>query len=173
MHNNFKPLLFTTTVRNPERIKLFLSILFEFDNMILTNDLIKDICLKIFIKRLYKPTKANSSIIRKWQEQEDLTKDDALFLYDNNIQNHKEAGFDKGWTSRFDTWYKICKEFGLVDYSMNNKIIFTEIGKFLISYNQFAEQIVFTSIFCKYQRNNPFRNVDNQNKPLILLLKTI
>ena len=56
---------------------------------------------------------------------------------------------------------------------MNNKIIFTEIGKFLIGNNQFAEQIVFTNIFCKYQRNNPFRNVDNQNKPLILLLKTI
>lgn len=41
--NEYKPLLFTTTLRNPERIKSFLSIIAKYDKEILTNKLIDKI----------------------------------------------------------------------------------------------------------------------------------
>lgn len=171
--SNFKPLLFTTTMRNPERIKFFLSILAGFNGQILTNELIKEICLKLFEKGLYRPTRASAKIKTKWNNDEELSITEACFLYDNNPQQHKEAGFDRGWPSRFDTWFKISKELGFVNYSINNPIVISDAGKMLLENTPFAEQIVFANAFAKYQRNNPFRRVDNENIPLILLLKVI
>ena len=43
-------------------------------------------------------------------------------------QKHKEKGFDYGWDSRFDTWYKMLKEFGFVKYAMNEPIQITSTG---------------------------------------------
>jgi hypothetical protein len=93
------------------------------------------------------------------------------------LQHHKEAGFDKGWTSRFDTWYKFAKELGFVYYEMNKPIEFSQSGMQLVKSiePEFAhtENQVFLNAFVKYERNNPFRRVLNTNKPLILLLQTI
>ena len=95
----------------------------------------------------------------------------------NSPQDHKEAGFDKGWPSRFDTWYKFLKELGLVYYEIGKPIEISDAGKMLLKSKeegyQYLEKDVFLNCFVKYQRNNPFRTVSNSNKPLILLLKTI
>jgi hypothetical protein len=95
-------------------------------------------------------------------------------VFNDNPQNHGERGFDKGWPSRFDTWFKIAKEFGFIWYEMNQEIKFSESGLMLLDKdNPQYENIVFANVFAKYQRNNPFRRVNNKNKPLILLLKVI
>ena len=36
---------------------------------------------------------------------------------------HKETGFDKGWTSMFDTWYKLPMEFGFALPSVFGSVI--------------------------------------------------
>ena len=41
----YKPLLLTTTLRNPERIKKFLSVIAKYNGQILTNDVIMNIVL--------------------------------------------------------------------------------------------------------------------------------
>lgn len=100
-------------------------------------------------------------------------------IVDNSPQDHKEAGFDKGWPSRFDTWYKLPMEFGFLYYEMNQPIIISDIGKMLINAvtqetpDQQMIQNVFLNSMMKYQRKNPFRKVLNDNIPLILLLQVI
>ncbi len=48
----YKPLLFTTTVRNPERLKNFLSVLKEYDGQVLKNDVAEKIAGKIIRRRI-------------------------------------------------------------------------------------------------------------------------
>ncbi len=55
-----------------------------------------------------------------------------------NPQNHKEAGFSKGWASRFDTFFKFAKELGFVYYKNGGRIEFSEIGLKLVD-NEHAE----------------------------------
>ena len=47
---------------------------------------------------------------------------------ENNPQNHKEAGFEKGWASRFATYFDFAKELGFVYYWIGENIKFSEIG---------------------------------------------
>ena len=44
-------------------------------------------------------------------------------IIDMSPQKHKEAGFEYGWNSRFDTWYKMIKEFGFIKYAMGKLVI--------------------------------------------------
>ena len=50
-----KPLSFNTTLRNPERIAGFLSVLCNYEGKILTNEVIEDICCEVLIENLYVP----------------------------------------------------------------------------------------------------------------------
>lgn len=94
-------------------------------------------------------------------------------------QKHKEKGFDYGWDSRFDTWYKMLKEFGFVNYSMNEPIQITSTGHMIVDAyleeprNERKIQTVFLNALMKYQTNNPLRKTLNDNAPLPLLLRVI
>ena len=171
----YKPLLFTTTLRNPERLKTFLSILKKYNKHTLTNSLAKKICGEIIKNGLYKPTKLSLKVKRKFKEKILLTNKEVSKILSDNPQQHKEAGFDKGWPSRFDTWFKLAKELGFVFYRMNSKIKFSDIGLKLADAKNHKgfEQTAFINAFVKYQRNNPFRRVLNENIPFILLLQVI
>ena len=48
-----KPLSFSTTMRNPERISAFLQCIEPFEGKILTNSLIEEIVKKIIKNKLY------------------------------------------------------------------------------------------------------------------------
>lgn len=62
-----KPLSFSTTIRNPERI----------------------------------PKSEDETFSDKQLEK----------IIEMSPQKHKEAGFEYGWDSRFDTWYKMIKKY--------------------------------------------------------------
>ncbi|MDR3256998.1 MAG: AlwI family type II restriction endonuclease [Endomicrobium sp.] len=171
---DYKPLLFTTTMRNPERLKAFLSVLIEYDGKILTNSIIEKTAKILIQKGLYRPIRVSVSIKGKWNLGIDLSKKEVDKIFTDNPQQHKEAGFEKGWASRFDTWFKLGKELGFVWYCPNEKIEFSDSGKMLLdSAKPENEVLVFANAFAKYQRNNPFRAVANKNTPLILLIQTI
>jgi len=170
----YKPLLFTTTMRNPERLKGFLSVLNEYDGQILTNELINSISIRLIKEGLYKPTKASTPVKDKWKNEVELSDEEAKIVFNDNPQSHKEAGFDRGWPSRFDTWFKIAKELGFVWYKQNIPITFSDSGKMLLDKEKPEnETMVFANSFAKYQRNNPFRRVLNLNTPLVLLFEVI
>lgn len=170
----YKPLLFTTTLRNPERLKWFLAILKEYNGQVLTDALAEEVAGEIIRAGLYKPTKISTAVKKKIEAREPLTDTEVKKALEYNPQNHKEAGFSKGWASRFDTWFKIAKELGFVFYKNGEKIRFSEIGlKLVDNEHPEFEQQAFLNAFVKYQSNSPFRRVLNENAPLILLLNVI
>lgn len=177
----FKPLSFSTTMRNPARIADFLTFLLPYENIILTNDIINQVVTTLIMKKLYEPIYINRTPKLKsiLHEERDFSLDEVKEIIQNSPQDHKEAGFDKGWPSRFDTWYKLSMEFGFVYYEMNSKIKISSTGHMLIDAHSENpandEQIrnVFLNAMVKYQTNNPFRKNANDNSPLVLLLKVI
>lgn len=170
----YKPLLFTTTLRNPERLKWFLGVLKEYNGQILDDKLAEQIAGEIIRIGLYTPTKLSAHIKEKIKTKEPLTDQEVVKVLGDNPQNHKEAGFSKGWPSRFDTWFKLAKELGFVFYRSGEKIQFSEIGLMLVdSEHPEFEQQAFLNAFVKYQSNSPFRRVLNENVPLVLLLEVI
>ena len=172
--SEYKPLLFTTTMRNPERLKNFLTVLAEYDCEILTNEIIDKVAKSLIQKGLYQPMKVSSAVKDKWKNEIELNETETEKVFSDNPQSHKEAGFEKGWPSRFDTWFKIAKELGFVWYWQDEEIKFSESGKMLLDKGKPENELmVFANAFAKYQRQNPFRRVLNKNVPLILLIQTI
>ena len=180
-----KPLSFSTTIRNPERIAGFLACLKQFDGQVLTNELIDKIAKTVIKQKLYYTMfEKRTPELKTVLESEDITFSDAQLnvIVINSPQNHKEAGFEKGWPSRFDTWYKISKEFGFVYYEIGEAIKISQSGYMLCDAYEASNvdddvskkiQNVFLNALVKYSSNNPFRRNANKNIPLLLLLKLI
>ena len=61
----YKPLLYTTTVRNPERYKDFIHLLKKFDGQILNAELIENFERETFKCGLYRPTKRIPESVKK------------------------------------------------------------------------------------------------------------
>lgn len=192
----YKPLLFTTTIRNPQRIKGLLHILQRYDGQVLTEKLSVTIMGELVRFGLYRPMRTDSDIKRKWSStpkgefaEHLLTDDEVVRILKINPQNHKEAGFPKGFPSRFATIFDFAKELGFVYYEADQRIEFSKIGmkyadvlsvevsddgNIMVSERHPEyEQQAFLHAMCKYQRNNPFVRVRNDNVPLVLLLQTI
>jgi hypothetical protein len=180
-----KPLSFTTTLRNPERIAGFLTCLRKYNGHVLTNEVIEAVAKDLIGAKLYKTMflLRNPGLRSIYKDEEgSFSISDLNLIVTNSPQNHKEAGFDKGWPSRFDTWYKICKELGLAYYAMGEPISISESGNMLCDAYD-VESIpddpskvvrnVFLNALVKYNSNNPFRKNANKNVPLILLMRVI
>ena len=98
--SKIKPLSFSTTMRNPERIANFLSCLSHFEGQILTNQVIDDIVFNVINNKLYVPVYVNRNQKLKDIENDDdlsFSDDQVLDIIANSPQDHKEAGFDHGW----------------------------------------------------------------------------
>jgi hypothetical protein len=191
----YKPLLFTTTVRNPTRVKGLLKILSSFNGQILTNELAKKIMGELIRHGLYRPMIRIATVKKKWTDTKTgdfsnilLSDSEVRNMLKKNPQNHKEAGFAKGWPSRFVTIFDFAKELGFVYFWQNENIKFSPIGlklansieiktdkKYILISNPHPEfeQQAFLHALAKSQRNNPFLKVLNENVPLILLLQVI
>lgn len=192
----YKPLLFTTTMRNPQRIKAMLWVLKKFDGQILNDALATKIVGETIRYGLYRPMKKSDSIKAKWLKapmgefgNELLSDSEVNFVISNNPQEHKEAGFERGYPSRFATIFDFAKELGFVYFTPGEPIEFSSIGDKLatvfdvnisedgvISVEEVHpeyEQQAFLHAMCKSQRANPFVKVLNDNVPLILLLQVL
>ena len=149
----YKPLLFTTTLRNPERLKWFLGVLKNYNGKILTNELAEGVAGELIRVGLYRPMKLARVVRNKIKSNILLNDKEVVTVLGDNPQNHKEAGFNKGWPSRFDTWFKIAKELGFVFYKMGEKIVFSEIGlKLVDNEHPEFEQQAFLNAFVKVSK---------------------
>lgn len=204
-----KPISFDTTLRNPARIPQFISILSQFEGEVLTSYVALSIEAEIIRQKIFEPTKStlgsyishytrkfifkakdqgdNASekvryLFNKWSENEKstCTREEIMYLLENTITQHKEAGWEGGWESRLYTQFNFLNELGLVSISKGKVIKISEIGHLMITnyhagekiedYNSDAEESAFLMAFSKYQTNNLFRsNTINVNFfPLIL-----
>jgi len=177
--SQYKPLLLTTTIRNPERLRKFLLVLKAFDGKMLTNALCETVEGELIRRGLYTPTRGVTAEIKeKWYNQDLLTDQEVASLIELNPQLHKEAGFDYGWPSRFDTHFELGMWFGFVFYHIGHKVEFSELGNLYVQQTEVSEeeffandeQQIFLNAFARYHRRNPFQRVLNHNRPLILLL---
>lgn len=201
----YKPLLYTTTMRNPGRLKFMLYVLNLFDSQVLDDELATKICGETIRYGLFRPTKRiPDSVQKKWSttpkgEFADyiLTDKELQLVLNNNdsnrwadIKGHKEAGFGRGWPSRFATIFDLTKELGLAYFWPGEAIFISQLGHHLlksidvnidsdssfitceISHPEYEQQ-VFMQAMAKSQRKNPFVRVLNDNIPLVLLLQTI
>ena len=195
MPSNYKPLSFTTTVRNPARFKYFLKVLEKFNGRKLTNDLAKEIEVNLVKEKIYYPLNSYrqfSHLREKYKSTDPLSIQEAWELVNaQNQAGHPERGFEPGWASRFDTHYMMPKKLGLVYYSPPNileqEIKITELGNKLLNEAKLEnipdpqnvndvseiEQSIFAHCFTKYQRKNPFTAELNHNNPLSLLIRVI
>ncbi len=177
-----KPLSFSTTIRNPERIPNFLRCILPFEGKILTSDIIHEVVKSVIREKEYTPMYVSRTAdLKAISKSEDETFSDKQLekIIEMSPQKHKEAGFEYGWDSRFDTWYKMIKEFGFIKYAMGKPITITATGHMLVDAymeepcNDKKIQTVFLNALMKYQTNNPLRRNLNENVPLPLLLKVI
>jgi hypothetical protein len=170
----YKPLLFTTTLRNPQRMRDFLVTLKEFDGEILTDDVCTKVEGELIRCGAYQPTVRSVGIVEKWVSGELLEDSEVRRLLLDNPQNHKEAGFTKGWPSRFDTHFKLAMDLGCVFYKIDRPIRFSEIGNFcVLDQTGYWQEAVYLNGLSKYHRNNPLKRVLNDNRPLSLLLRLL
>lgn len=177
-----KPLSFSTTLRNPERIASFLAVLSMYEGQVLNNQVIENIACQVLVKKLYKPTSVKSNPVFSniyESEEKTLSIKQARQLLLDNPQKHKEKGFDYGWPSRFDTWYKLLKEFGFCYYEIGEPIEISPLGNRLLEAfnsepaNDDMIHNVFLNALCKFQTCTPFRQNLNSNVPLMLLLNAL
>ncbi len=177
-----KPLSFSTTMRNPDRIASFLKCVFPYEGKILTHEIIMQIMSSAVKAKIYKPL----YISRRPELNAIFLDENATFsdvqikeIIDNSPQKHKEAGFDAGWDSRFDTYFKLPKEYGFLYYQMNAPISISTSGRMIVEalsetpVNNEKITNVFLNSMAKYQSNNPFRKNANSNVPLLLLLRVL
>ncbi|WP_367759703.1 AlwI family type II restriction endonuclease [Helicobacter pylori] len=168
-----KILSFSTTMRNPKRIGQFLAVLGKFENQILQSSTIMQIIKSVLAHRLYRPTSINQNkeLKEKFDSNEYVFSDKELErIIEISPQNHKEMGFEHGWESRFDTWYKLMCEFGFCYYAKYEKILISDSAKMLIlaycdkENDAFKESVdgsvvgaIFLNALSKYEVGNPFK----------------
>jgi hypothetical protein len=177
-----KPLSFSTTMRNPNRIVSFLNCLLPYENQILTHDIIMKVVHNAIKEKLYTPVVVNRTpdLINILRSEDEKYSDEQIeYIIKMSPQKHKEAGFKYGWDSRFDTIFKLPMEFGFVKYALGEPIRISTTGHMLIDAlneeepNEEKIQMVFLNSMMKYQSNNPYRKNANSNVPLILLLQVL
>ena len=188
----YSPILFTTTLRSPERCKYLLKIIEKYNGRILDDNLAIEIMKDCVKEKIYSSQKA-FKLIKNYKE-----------IYNSNIeisdqmaeevvtkvtQIHKERGFDKGWSSRFKTVFELARVFGFVWFSepefKKEEIRITNLGKKLAECCELdnlpepwrlepiseREQSIFLHALTKYQVNNPFKRVLNEVNPPFAIIK--
>lgn len=178
-----KPLSFSTTMRNPDRIAGFLGCIIPFEGKVLTKDIINEVTILLISKKLYYTQQYEMKVSKYKAIYKDtdaeFSREQAIDIIKNSPQNHKEADFEKGWPSRFDTWYKLPMEFGFLSYAMDKPIKISQTGHMLVdAYNEIPinykkVQNVMLNAMMKYQSDNPYRRNLNSNVPLVLLLNVL
>jgi hypothetical protein len=140
-----------------------------------------DVMRSLIGNRLYRPVYVGRSVLKDIFNDEDaaLTAEQIDKIILNSPQKHKEAGFDYGWESRFDTMYKFPLELGFVSYAMGEPIVLSATGHMLVdAYNEAPAneekiQSVLLNALVKFRTDNPFRKNANSNTPLVLLLQVL
>ena len=193
--SEYKPLLFTTTVRNPSRFKRYLFVLNKFKGQILTDALATKICGEAMRFGIYRPLNRTTAISEKWPNysqgdfaEEVLTDAEVSWMLAHNPQNHKEAGFSKGWPSRFATIFMAVRQFGFAYINPGEAITISDIGGRLVNNQKVSTEggvitvedgnskndtDAFLHAMVKYHRDNPYLRTLNRNVPIVLLLKVI
>ena len=161
MADRRKPISFNTTLRNPERIPQFLSLLSQYEGQRMTDEVALELEAKIIIYKIFEPTlstlgtyessysgkfkfeakdtslKAPEKVqkyFKEWEESEagTFSLEKMKYLLENTITKHKEAGWNGGWESRLQTQYVFLNELGLCLVKKGKIVKLSANGKLMI-----------------------------------------
>lgn len=162
MPNRRKPISFDTTIRNPERIPQFISVLSAYEGRVLDDDTALDLESKIIQYKIFEPTQATlgtyireyhgkfdfyaedksdsasekvKNYFTEWLEAEpgEIELEKIKYLLKNTITRHKDAGWKGGWESRIHTQFNFLNELGLVRVIKGKEIKISPNGKQMIT----------------------------------------
>ena len=162
-----------TSLRNPERIKTFLSFLVEYKDKILTEELAKEVEKKLIMNGLYRPNL--NTHFPEYKDQEEFTEDEAKKIMEVFTQDHGGGGM-YGWGTRFTTHYHNMQQLGYCLFKLNEKIKISDTGIKLVQLNDEERSkisMLHLNAVAHWQTSNPLMNNANNNKHLSLLLKVI
>ena len=148
----YKQMAFETAIRNPERYKIILNTLSEFDGVILNRD-----NLLIIVCKLYR-----DGIVSTDQFDISNISDDQLkqIVIQVNLTRNADGGFPKGYCSRFWTYVRTLCELGFVYATFGEVFEISKTAKLLID-DKIDDQIAFSTQAVIFNRKSPFRNVSN------------
>ena len=161
MANRRKPISFNTTLRNPERIPQFISILEEFEGKKITSEVALEIEAEIIRQKIFEPTEGTlgryvkeyskkfnfiasdqsknaidkvSQYFKEWKNSEkgQVDRNKIVYLLNNTITAHAEKGWKGGWESRLATQYTFLNELGFVKFIKNEELKISNTGKLMI-----------------------------------------
>ncbi len=161
MPSRRKPISFDTTIRNPERIPQFISILSKFENQIIDDEVALKLEGEIIRYKIFEPTKETlGTYVQEYHDKFDFIADDQsksapnrvllyynewvdsnpgemdiekiVYLLKNTITAHKDRGWNGGWESRIHTQFNFLNELGLVRVIKGEKIKISDNGKLMI-----------------------------------------
>ena len=96
----YSPILFTTTLRSPERCKYLLKIIQKYNGRVLDDNLAVQIMKDCVKEKIYFSEKA-SKLIPNYKEiynsNVEISDQMAKDIVTNVSQVHKQRGFEKGW----------------------------------------------------------------------------
>ena len=156
-----KPISFDTTLRNPERIPQFISILSKYEGKVLDDETTLRLEAEIIQKKIFKPSKDTlGTYVKEYHDKfnfwpEDKSKaaeekvkryyaewkksklgemdiEKIIYLLKNTITRHNEKGWNGGWESRVHTQFNFLNELGLVRVIKGRKVELSKNGKMMI-----------------------------------------
>ncbi len=165
MPSRRKPISFDTTIRSPERIPQFISILSKFENKVIDDEVALKLEGEIIRYKIFKPTRQTlgtyikeyhgnfnfkaddqsknaskkvSSYYSEWADSKpgEMDIDKIKYLLKNTMTAHKDKNWNGGWESRIHTQFNFLNELGLVRVIKGKKIKISDNGKLMIkAYN--------------------------------------
>ena len=157
-----KPISFDTTLRTPNRIPQFISILSNFEGKIIDDDIALELEAEIIRQKIFEPTKSTlgtyikeyndkftfraddqtkeasfkvNIYFKEWNENNigSISKEKIIYLLKNTITKHKEKKWKGGWESRIHTQFNFLNELGLVRVEKGKPIEISPNGKLMIT----------------------------------------
>lgn len=161
MVNRRKPISFNTTLRNPERIPQFISVLREFEGKKITDNIALEIEAELIRQKVFEPTESTlgkyvkeyskkfkfvardqsdeaidkvNRYFKEWKisEKGQVEREKIIYLLNNTITAHAERGWRGGWESRLATQYTFLNELGFVKFIKNEELKISDTGKLMI-----------------------------------------
>lgn len=170
MKNNkqkYKPVSFSTTIRNPGRYTYFLRVLKESVGKVLNENEKLKIEKELVKKLIYRPLGMPSWYKKKVREEISLSNEEA-----EKIMNFKERVVS--WSQRFNKNYETLEFLGFIQIK-NDKLLLTKNGKKILKdsveikesisniYSDYLNSNIMTNILLKVQTNSPLRK-QSKNK---------
>ncbi|MCK9493349.1 MAG: AlwI family type II restriction endonuclease [Acholeplasmataceae bacterium] len=148
----YKQMALETAVRNPERYKDILSILIEYDGVVLNDENLLEIVTHLYNEEIVKASNIDFNLLSKKVQMKTVI--------EVNSSRRADGGFPSGYSSRFWTYVRTLSEFGFLYARYNEPLKFSSVSKLLVE-KKIDEQIAFATQSAIYNRKSPFRNVSN------------